>query len=1136
MTGVFCMRSAFLSLAVLASAAGFARAEPDKPLLLQRPTLSKTHIAFAFAGDLWTIGRDGGEARRLTSGVGIETDPVFSPDGKQIAFTGEYDGNLDVFVIPAAGGEPRRLTYHPGVDRAIGWTPDGKAVLISSGRTSYSRYNKLFTVPLDGGGLPAELPLPMGEEGAFTPDGAKIAYVPFWNRRSVPNNYIAWKRYRGGLASPIWIADLSDSRVEKLPRTDSNDTCPMWLGGKLYFLSDRDGPVTLFGFDPQSKAVERVLENTGYDYVSASAGPDAIVLERFGSLQIFDPKSRQARDVKVSITADFPGTRPHFEKVKRVVSATVSPNGARAAFEARGEIFTVPAEKGDVRNLTQTPGAVERSPAWSPDGQTLAYLSDESGEYMLHLRDAKGTGEVRRVALGDAPNYYFSPTWSPDSKKIAYADNRMQLWVLDVAGGKSKVVDKHTTSGGSGFDPAWSPDSRWLAYTKVLPNQLRAAYLYDATEGKSHQITDGQSDVRSPAFDRSGKYLYFTASTDIGPTTNGIDMSGMNRPVTRSVYLAVLDKTVPSPLGPESDEEKAAETKPADGATAADDTKPRAAGSDRPGTAPGKAPAKPAATKIDLENIGQRVLSLPLPARNYVGLEAGKAGSVFLMELPAVMPLAGGPLGPGGLGVTVTKYDLTTRKTEPVLSGVSAFQLTATGDKALYRQGEKWFIKSVGGPGGGAAALAALQGRGAAGAAAGGDTPLKTDDMEVYVDPRAEWRQMYREAWRLQRDYLYDPHAHGYDLAAAEKKYARFLDGIVHRADLNYLFNEMLGEITLGHLYIGGGDTPEPNRVKGGLLGADYTVENGRYRFAHVYGGENWTPQLRAPLTQPGVDVKTGEYLIAVNGKEIKGGDNVYRAFEATAGKAVTVRVGPTPDGKGARDVTVVPVESEVGLRNLSWVEDNRRKVDKMTGGRVAYVYLPDTAVGGYTNFNRYFFAQTDKDAVVIDERFNGGGKAADYIIDYLRRQLLNYWTDRSGNVYKTPGGAIYGPKAMIINEFAGSGGDAMPWYFHRSKLGPLVGKRTWGGLVGIGGYPPLLDGGMVTAPSFAAFSPEGAWEVENHGVAPDVEVDLDPYEVRKGHDPQLEKAVELVLEALKKNPPTTPKKPAYPNYHKSGK
>jgi tricorn protease len=1107
------MRNAALTLFCFVAAAGTARATGDKPLLLQRPTLSKTHVAFAFAGDLWVVGRDGGDARRLTSGVGLETDPMFSPDGSQIAFTGEYDGNLDVYVVPTVGGEPRRLTYHPSADLALGWTPDGKSVLFASGRTSYSRFAKLFTVPVDGGGLPTELPLPMGVQGAFSPDGSHIAYVPFSNRgySGAANAYIAWKHYRGGKASPIWIANLADSRIEKVPRTDSNDFYPMWFDGKVYFLSDRDGPVTLYSFDPESREVKQQIQNHGLDLTSASAGPDAIVYEQFGSLFLFDPKTSASKPIDIKIAADFPGTRPHFKKVaKDIHAATISPTGVRAAFEARGEILTVPVDKGDIRNLTQTTAAAEREPAWSPDGKTIAYFSDEGGDYKLFLRDARGVEEPRQITLGDAPNFYFHPVWSPDSKKIAYSDAHRHLWIIDIASGKSVKIDHHNYYEDPGFDTDWSPDSRWLAYTKMMDNKLRSAFLYDTKASKSHQITDGMSDARYPAFDKGGKYLFFTASTDVGPTTNGIDMSGFNRPVTRNVYVAVLDKETPSPLAPESDDEKMEEAKKPSADKAKGDN------ADKKDAKKKKDEAKPndKATKIDLDKLDQRVLALPLPARNYTALTAGKAGTFFVQE-KSTLPILEGP-EPGAGPATVTKFDLNTRKPEKLLDGVEAFLVAANGEKALYQQGESWFIAAV------------------ASGTPKPEKPLRTADMEVRVDPRAEWKQMYREVWRLQRDFLYDPHAHGLDLAATEKKYAVFLDGIAHRSDLNYLLHEMLGNLVLGHTYIFGGDTPEVPRVKGGLLGADYKVENGRYRIVRIYTGESWNPQLRAPLTQPGVNVKEGDYLLAVNGKELKGTGNVYAPFEATAGKSVTIKVGPNPDGEGAREVTVVPGESEVGLRNLAWVEDNRRKVDKLSGGKLAYVYLPDTYVGGYKAFNRYFFAQLDKEGVVVDERFNGGGLGADYVIEYLRRPLLNYWTTRDGKINTSPGGAIFGPKAMIINEFAGSGGDLMPWYFRRVKVGPLVGKRTWGGLVGIGDYPPLLDGGRVTAPDFAFFTPEGTWDVENHGVAPDVEVEQDPYEIRKGHDPQLEKAVEIVLEALKKDPPKQPKQPAYPNYYKA--
>jgi tricorn protease len=1105
------MNKAIVPLLLLLLGTGPALGDAQKPLLVQKPTLSRTAIAFVYAGDLWLVGRDGGDARRLTTGAGIETDPAFSPDGSRIAFTGEYDGNFDVYVIPSSGGQPRRLTYHPGVDRVVGWTPDGKSVLFRSDRSSYSRFNKLFTIPVTGG-FPTELPLPMAEQGSFSPDGSRLAYVPFWNRRGVPNTYISWKHYRGGKASPIWIARLDDSSIEKVPRKDSNDFNPMWVGDKVYFLSDRDGPVTLFAYDTQSKQVSRVLDNTGLDIHSAAAGEGAIVYAQFGSVHLFDLKSGKSQPVDIRVAGDFPGLRPRFEKVdKQIRAARLSPTGVRAVFEARGEILTVPVKKGDVRNLTNTPGAAERDPAWSPGGKWVAYFSDESGEYQLHLRDQRGQGEPRKIRLGDPPSFYYHPVWSPDGKKIAYTDKRLGVWYVDLASEKNTRVDTDTyDSPVRALDPVWSPDGRWLAYTKQLKNHLRAVFVHSLETGKSHQVTDGMSDARFAAFDKNGKYLYFTASTDVGPTTGWLDMSSINRPVTRSVYVVVLRKDLPSPVPIESDEEKEPEV-PKVGEDA-QQTEKKVKDQE-----PAKEDAKkdkekdkkePVPVRIDLEDIDQRILALPVPPRNYVGLWAGKTGVLYLLERAAV----GDPFTPGA--ATLHKFDLEKRTTDKVLDGISSFEISHNGEKILYRQKDKWYTAGTAPP------LSPAE--------------LKVDGMEVRIDPRAEWRQMYREVWRIERDFLYDPGHHGLDLKAAAKKYEPYLDNVASRADLNYLFDEMLGNLTLGHTYVGGGDSPEIKRVHGGLLGADYRIENGRYRFARVYRGENWNPQQRAPLTQPAVNVKAGEYLLAVNGQDVKPPDNLHRFFEATAGKSVVLKVGPRPDGTGARTVTVVPVESETALRNLAWVEDNRRKVDRLSGGKVAYVYLPNTAQAGYTNFNRYYFAQLGKQAAVIDERFNGGGLAADYIIDYMRRPLLNYWSTREGEDFTTPLGSIFGPKVMIINEAAGSGGDAMPWYFRQAKVGPLVGTRTWGGLVGVYDYPTLLDGGLVTAPRLAFWNPRGEWEVENHGVAPDIEVELDPQAVRQGHDPQLEKAVAVVLEELRKNPPPRHQKPAYPNYYKT--
>jgi tricorn protease len=1096
-------------------------ADPGNPLLLQQPTLCRRHIVFVFAGDLWSVPREGGEATRLTTGPGREYNPQFSPDGTQIAFTGEYDGNVDVFVIPAAGGIPKRLTWHPAADEVLGWTPDGKKILFTSNRTSYSRFAKLFNVSPEGG-LEEELPLPMGFEGAYSPDGAQLAYVPI--RRA----FNAWKRYRGGTATPVWIANLSNSRIEKIPRESSNDFNPMWAAGKIWFLSDRNGPVTLFSYDPKTKKVAQAIANTGLDLKSASAGPDAIVYEQFGSINLFDLKSGRTKPVPISVTGDFPEVRERLVRVsQRLTAAHVSPTAARVVFEARGEIITVPAEKGDPRNLTNTPAVMERQPAWSPDGNSIAFFSDESGEYMLHIKKQNGMGDPVKVALGEQPGFYFTPTWSPDSKKIAYIDSHLTLWYIDINDKKPVRVDKDPYWGVASLPPSWSPDSKWITYSRRLKNYLSAVFVYSIADGKSTQITDGMSDARYPVFDKDGKYLYFTASTDVGAALQP-DIHSFSHPSSRSIYLAVLDKTLPSPLAPESDEEKPADEKKPEDAKKPEAAKPDAAKTDGAKPEAGK---KPADVKIDFDNILQRIIALPMPPRRYVDLQAGKAGVLLAVESPAF-----GPGQPAGQGNTVHRYDLKARKSDIAIAGVGFFEIAQNGEKIFYRQGDRWYIAPLRpmAPGGGApGAAAAPAASGAAGAGPGGSTPLNTDSLEVRVNPREEWKQIYHEAWRMERDFFYDPNFHGLDLKAAEKKYEPYLAGIASRADLNYLFAEMLGEMTVGHLSVGGGDQPEVRRIQTGLLGCDYRIENGRYRFAHIFNGENWNPDQRAPLTQPGVNIVAGEYLLAVNGRDLRAADNVYSFFEATAGKNVTLRIGPNADGSGSRDVTVVPVSSEVQLRHLAWIEDNRRKVDQMTGGRVAYVYMPDTAFGGYTNFNRYFYAQVGKEAAIIDERFNSGGNLATDIIEMLQRKLMSMVATRDGELEQQPQGAIFGPKVMLINEFAGSGGDAMPWYFKRAGVGKLIGKRTWGGLVGRAYAPPLMDGGFVTAPGSGVFNPmSGQWEVENIGIAPDLEVELDPEMVRQGKDPQLEKAIEAVMAELARSPLPKPKRPAYPNYH----
>jgi tricorn protease len=1110
------MRFAAGLLALLMVAAGVCLADENPPLLLHHPTISATKIVFVYAGDLWSVPRAGGTATRLTAGVGTASLPVFSPDGNEIAFTGEYDGNADVYVIPASGGTPRRLTYHPAADEVVGWTRDGKSVLFASSRNSYSFFSRLFTVSREGG-FPTELPLPIGAEGSYSPDGKEIAYVP------LDHAFEIWKRYRGGRSSKVWIAKLADSSVTAIPRENTNDFNPMWVDERVFFISDRAGAMSLFSYDTKTKSVAVALKNDGLDFKYASAGPGAIAIEQFGAIWLYDLKSGAAHKVDIHISGDLPQLRTRYENVgNRIRNADISPTGLRAVFEARGEILTVPAERGDIRNLTNTPGADERYPAWSPDGKSIAYFSDESGEEQLYVKNQNGQGEAQKIDLGTPGSFFFFPTWSPDSKKIAYTDKRLNLWYVDLEKKTSvKVFHDRFTGPEQIFKAAWSPDSKWLAYTGQEVSHMRSVWLYSLETGKSERVTDAMSDSVSPIFDKSGKYLYFLSSTDAGPTKD-TSMLSYDRPVTSNVYVVVLRKDLPSPLAPLSDEE---------GEGKADAAKADA-GKEKEKEKP------PVVVKVDFEKIGQRILAMPIPARNYTELIAGKEGVLFLVEGPLVAPLN----GPDTL--TAHRFELKTRRTDKLLENILAFHVSADGEKLLYRHAGSPQ------PGGGAAAQvwsiaplppAPLPGAPGSGGASGGGNPpgaknLNFAAMEVRIEPMVEWKELYHEAFRLERDFFYDANFHGLDLAGTEKKFAAYLPGVGSRDDLNYIFKETMGELTVGHLFVRGGEGPEMKRIPVGLLGADYKIENGRYRFARVYDGENWNPQLHAPLTQPGVNVTEGEYLLAVNGKEVRGSDEVYSFFEETAGKSTMLRVGPNADGSGSREVSVVPVENEMGLRELAWVEGNRRKVEELSKGKLAYIYLPDTASGGYTYFNRYFFSQAGKDGAVVDERFNGGGTNTDYILDYLRRTLMNYRTTRDGEDMTTPVSLIRGPKAMIINEYAGSGGDAMPWHFRQAKVGTLVGKRTWGGLVGFfGPGESLMDGGTVTAPSRGFWTPNNDWEVENHGVAPDVEVEQDPKLVREGRDPQLERTVELLLADLEKNPLPKYKKPAYPNYHKNG-
>ncbi len=1050
--------------------------------LLRQPTISSNSVTFVYANDVWVVSRDGGSARRLTTHKGSESYPVFSPDGKYIAFSGQYDGNTDVYIVPTEGGEPERLTFHPMSDVVRGWAPDGKHVLFASGRDTVPvSFSRLWTISIKGG-MPEPLPMPMAFKGVYSPDGKRMAYV----RDS--EAFATWRHYRGGRTTGVWLIDLSDYGVEKVPRQNSNDTDPMWINNKVFFISDRNNTMNLFSYDTDIKEIKQLTYHDDFDIKNARADAGSIVYEQAGYLNIFDPDSGKSVQLHVEIRGDLPGTRPYFGKVSDLIrSGNISPTGARAVFSARGDIFTVPAKKGDFRNLTSSPGANDRFPTWSPDGNKIAWFSDQSGEYELMIIDQKGIDPVRRISF-ENPSFYYAPVWSPDSKKILFSDKRLNLWYLDLEKEKPVKIDKDIYDHPQrSLDHVWAPDSNWVAYSKRLDNHLHAIFVYSLTEAKSYQLTDGLSDALSPAFDRGGKYLYFLAGTDFALNTGWLDMTSYDRPFTREVYLVVLSSEESSPLLPESDEEDVKKKEEKDGEKGSE----KAAKND-------KEKDKKVKVRIDLKGIDQRILAVDIPLRNYSQLKVGAEGVFFYCESI-----------PNQKGMSLHRYDLKKRESKPFMSGISNYEISANGKKLLYAARSVYGIVD------------------ASGKAKVGDGKLKTSELQMRVDPVAEWKQIYREGWRINRDFLYDENMHGADWDAMYKKYKPLVAHVAHRSDLSYILANLIGELTIGHSWAGGGALPKVESVTVGLLGADYNVENGYYRIAKIYTGENWNPKLRAPLTAPGLEVSEGDYLLEVNGMELKPPANIYRAFEGTAGKQISLRVNSKPSKEGSSLVTVVPVGNERALRTRDWIEGNRRKVDKMSNGRLAYVYLPNTSFAGYVNFNRYYFAQQNKEGAVIDERFNGGGSVADYFVDLMSRPLMAYFATRDGKEVTTPIAQIFGPKVMIINEYAGSGGDALPYFFRFRKIGPLVGKRTWGGLVGHHGGVDLIDGGYISSPNLAMYNVDGEWDVENVGVAPDIEVEMTPAKVIRGGDPQLERAVKEALKMLEKNPVKLAPRPA---------
>ena len=1061
----------WLGLALILVCAGSAFADDFDSRdmrLLRYPDIHGDAVVFAQGGDLWTVPAAGGEARRLTSHVGFEYQPKYSPDGRWIAFTGDYDGNTDVYVMPAGGGEPRRLTWHPLPDRVIDWEPDGTSIRFQSTRASFvRRESQLWTVPFDGG-LPVRVGLPTGGLSSWSPDGTRLAY----NR--ITREHRTWKRYEGGMAQNIWIYDFAADNTLQITDWPGTENFPMWHGGTIYFSSDRTDKLQLWAYDVDGGDFRQLTSHKDYDVKYPSLGPDAIIYENGGWLWRLDLASGDTRRLKVEINDDRFRTRPHWMSVSgQITGAAPGPDAKRVVFAARGDIFTVPEEKGEVRNLTATPGINEIRPSWSPDGKSIAYFSDRDGEYELYVKPGDGSGEEKRLTDGNE-TYYFGLHWSPDSAKILTYDAEMNLRWVDAESGKQHHISRGNAR--RGFDAAWSPDSRWVAYAEQEENAHRSVFLHDTESGETTRVTSMFSDDDAVAFDPDGKYLFFASQRTFTPRFAGYDRtpSWMN---TQKLYLVTLQADAEHPFPYESDEVAVEEDEAED-----EDEEAEEENGDEADEA-----EDDEATVIDLEGIGKRVIALDVEPGNYWGLECA-GGKLFYMSRPS-----------GADNASIKLFDMEAREVKTVLADAGGFSLSADGNKIFYVSNGSYGLVS------------------AAADQSPSDEPLRISDMRARVDPRAEWRQNFDDVWRLEGDFFYDPGMHGVDWDKMRERYGQLVPYVTDRRELDYVLGELIAEMGAGHAYVRvGGDRPTPRRVGVGLLGCDFAHDaaSGRYRLTGILTERDWNEDQRTPLFGPGIDVREGDYLLAIDGADLSAPDNPYAFLEGKVDRQVTLTLSDEPGGE-TREVVVRPIAGDVPLRYVRWVEGNRRRVAEMTGGRVGYMHLPDTAVDGAEAFAQAYYPQIKMEALIVDERYNGGGFIPDFFLNVLNQKFLNMWKPRHGQNWRTPDTAFNGPMVMISNAHAGSGGDALPFYFKEWGLGKVVGMRTWGGLVGYTTYVGLMGGGHVTFPEFGLYTLDGEWDVENKGVSPDIEVDNLPHLVNRGRDPQLEKAVDVILQEL---------------------
>ncbi|HUJ41222.1 MAG TPA: PDZ domain-containing protein [Candidatus Acidoferrales bacterium] len=1146
------LRIRVCAAAMVLLCAGFALAqEPQEGRLMRFPDIHGNRIVFDYGGDLWLAPATGGAAHRITAFAGRELFPKFSPDGKWIAFTGQYDGNFNVYVMPAEGGQPRQLTYWQGnaqplSDRmgihneVVGWTPDGKRIVFLSRRDGWNEWIKRpYTVSVEGG-LPEPLPMDQGGLLAYNADGTKIAY----NR--IFRNFRTWKRYTGGLAQDIYIYDLKTNVLEQqVPHTDYTDTFPMWRGNTIYFVSDR-GPehrLNLYSYEIGGSNVEQLTHFTDFDVMWPSLSESSIIFEDGGYLYVYDLGTRQSTKLTITLPGEREQTLKHWDGVARnITDFDIAPDGKRAAFAARGDVFTVPAKEGATRNLTMTPGIRESKVAWSPDGRWIAYISDRTGEDEIYITPQDGMGNIE---LGKSPEadgktadkergkdkteqitsgykgFKFGPVWSPDSKNITWADKDLRLWYTDIQDKKPVEVDRGKFAEIANY--GWSPDSKWIVYDKAQASGLSVVYLYSTADKKSTAVTSGMVNSLGGTFDPEGKYLYFLSDREYNEVLGNYDFEFANPKTTRP-YAVTLRADLPSPFPALSDETAVKPAEPAPAASGTEAEKVKKEPGKKKGAEKKKEEEKPAEKsaegakgfRIDLDGIQGRIAALPVPPAVINGIAASK-GFLYYSTQP-VQGLSG-PLP--GEEPELHAFDMSARKDKTLIEGIQRWTLSFDGSKILYQAGDKYgIIDAKPGPA----------------PAHAGEGALNLSGLRAEIDPPAEWKQIFDEVWRQERDYFYEAGMNGVDWGAEKARYAPLVPYAASRYDLTYILGQMIGELSNSHTYVGGGDMPQIHAVNMGLLGVDFELDaaSGRYRFKKIYAGENWNPQTRSPLTEPGVNVKEGDYLLAVNGRQLRAPESPYELFVNTANETTALTVNSKPEEQGARTVAVKPVADEFQLRMLNMIETNRKKVEEATGGKVGYIYIPDMGGPGLNEFVKQYFPQIRKQGLIIDVRYNGGGFVDQLILERLRRILVGMVSARNFESGTEPPVVFHGYMACITNAYAASDGDIFSYYFKVYHLGPLIGERTWGGVRGIRGNIPLIDGGYITRPEFAEYNLKSQWVMENHGVEPDIVVDDRPDDVVRGKDAQLDRAIQEVMKKIEANPPVLPPRPpdlpAYPD------